>query len=95
MTLIVNVDPLVTRPESKPPGVLAEALAAKYVHGCANDDWVTECAMVLRDNVSTLGVVANYHVPGEVKRNESAHRSGNVGWMENKFSLETDINLPR
>jgi len=44
--LIVNVDPVFTRPESKPPGVLAEALAAKCVHGCSNDDWVTECAVV-------------------------------------------------
>lgn len=47
VTLTVNVDPLVTRPESKPPGVLAEALATKYVHGCAKDDWVTECGIVL------------------------------------------------
>lgn len=47
VTLIVNVAPVDTRPESKPPGVLAEALAAKYVHGCAKDDWVTECGIVL------------------------------------------------
>lgn len=46
VTLIVNVAPVDTRPESKPPGVLAEALATKYVHGCAKDDWVTECGMV-------------------------------------------------
>jgi hypothetical protein len=38
VTFTVKVDPVVTRPESKPPGVLAEALATKYVHGCENDD---------------------------------------------------------
>jgi hypothetical protein len=40
--LIVNVEE-VTRPESNPAGELELlALAAKYVHGAANEDWVTE-----------------------------------------------------
>jgi len=42
--LIVNVEGVETRPESKPPAEL-ELLAAKYVHGLANEDWVTECGM--------------------------------------------------
>lgn len=42
--LIVNVAGWLTRPESKPPELLL--LAAKYVHGSANDDWVTEWAML-------------------------------------------------
>jgi len=44
VTLIVNVAGLVTRPESNPAAVL-ELLAAKYVHGLANEDSVTECGM--------------------------------------------------
>jgi len=39
--LIVKVEAVGTRPESKPPEV--PLLAAKYVHGLANEDWVTEC----------------------------------------------------
>jgi len=44
VTLIVKLDE-VTNPESKPAGVLALVLAAKYVHGLAKDDWVTEWGM--------------------------------------------------
>lgn len=40
--LIVNVAGWLTRPESKPAELLL--VAAKYVHGLANDDWVTEWA---------------------------------------------------
>jgi len=46
-----------------------------------------------QNNVSTLEFAASYHLPREVKRDESAHRSGNVGWIKNIFSLEADINL--
>jgi len=41
--LIEKVEGEETSPESKPPEV--ELLAAKYVHGSANEDWVTECGM--------------------------------------------------
>lgn len=44
--LIVNAE-AVTRPESKPATELELLeLAAKYVHGAANEDWVTEWARV-------------------------------------------------
>jgi len=92
--LIVNVDPVETRPESKPPGVLAEALAAKYVHGCAKDDWVTECGIVLRkqrQNPKAM-IIARYHLPSVVERDEGAHRRGKVGWTED-FPSEANINL--
>lgn len=44
---MVNVD-ADTKPESKPPGVLAVVLAAKYAQGAANDDCVTEWATDLQ-----------------------------------------------
>ena len=50
--MIVKLDE-VTSPESKPAGVLALVLAAKYVHGSAKDDWVTEWGMDLKDQLST------------------------------------------
>jgi hypothetical protein len=44
--LIVNVEGVVTRPESKPPEELVVAFAARYVHGLGNEDWVTECGIL-------------------------------------------------
>ena len=44
-----------TRPESNPPGV--DPLAARYVHGSANEDCVTECVNpTLEDLENRVGI---------------------------------------
>lgn len=96
VTLIVKLDE-VTSPESKPAGVLALVLAAKYVHGAAKDDCVTEWGMDLQEptkySLSARG--QKVYSRREEEGHQSANRGSDVRRAEDEFSIGTNVNLYR
>lgn len=83
------------KPESNPAGVFDVAFAARYVHGSAKLDWVTEWLMPkLLQGINILfGIKIKKNILGEVEGHKCANGCRNIWGVEYERLIERNVNL--